>query len=1356
MTSLNSSVSTERGNVVVSYTRSDDSYDIDITIPTNMTADVKLPVIGNGKFVEKNGMADDISNNSITVGSGKYSFSYEGNITVLPEKVEYKEPLPEGIFGKVDTNVKTYTWGIGENDIAAENGVTYSDKNDYADLTVSLAKGDSLNGSVLWSASSVRETNTSGQKNLSDTKRYLIVKPKFDGTFNFDIAFKEASDRKKNRVYVADLGLNADTSNIDLSEYSKDSSNKTTVGSDVTSTNTVTKNINMTANHVYMIYTYQTGSTISAMSYTYNEEVISTPSPTTLPTTLPTQQPLIPTPEVKPTNNKKYMHISFDDVYLCLKDITDNQYNSIFENSFFADLKKLHDDYGAVFTLNCFNAYSKDSSYSISNLPDRYAEEFKANSDWLKFAFHAENDKTIYGETSATRSGVLATPTQSVTSYNKFVSSIMQATGNNVESIDTVTRLGFFSGNNDNVSAMQNCEYGITGLLSADDTRLSYYFDNELNDYIIDNNDYYDTDKNLRLIRTQTRLESVKDTSSTLDGLMNYSGDILEIFTHESEYKGSVVNRLKSYVEWAYQNGYGFDYAMNVQGRLIKILNKSTDGNKVDYALQISAGNGATVIAASYNEDKSLYALQTVAVVDNKANLSVEIPNDKAEVKIMLWDSLSKMKPISMSIQPLLTESVTATATPSPKPSYIPEENPSEHWDFAKYSGDSAINNITESKTISYQYCQNSDTLEIGLNSGDSISENGIFWSAPSGVSSDNKTTVSNNRYIKYIPSSDGTLSITYKGSANASNKHPRIYISCGNGLDCTTKESNTSQIEDNQSFDNNSTDFKTAEFKLSKGKTYYIWSYYYNSTANQFTISDIAFNKAEETVRTRNIYGSNMLLQRNQSIIIDGKADAVDTVSVTLTNETTNEVVQTVESRAASSENSWSNKDWSVTLNAVSDYSSTYKLSISAQNTENIEYTNIIFGDLYLFSGQSNMWKQVSYYKNIDSEAYGTTAVMANATDKIRVMHTQGSSDVGTAILQYDALNAQPWRDFSTYDNVSDISAPAYTAAVKMYKETGVPIGLIKNAYPGSYISSWFDSALKIDVCNEGRNKTSNERNWYCGRIYPLRNLKLSGIFWYQGCADAATTYHDNPYEYYSEKMSKLIETWRELFNNDTLPFYYVQLSRIGSTIVDENNPDTGSAGKMPIKRAQTDVYLNMKDKTNIGIISTLDLYGNHNADGVANCRNDIHLGQKNIIGERMAAYALKDIYGQNVYSHGPIYKSSEVQNGKIIVTFDCNGQLQIMPSSQYTDTTGELKIENGEINPNELNEFEIAGTDGVWHRAKAEITADNQVTVSCDDVTLPVKVRYCGTDYPESPNLTDESGLPSYVFEKTAEITE
>lgn len=658
LTSLNASVSTERGNVEVGYTRSEKSYNIDITVPANMTAEIALPIIGDGKFVEKNGKSQNISDTAVTVGSGKYSFSYDGNITVLPEKVKYKEPLPEGIFGAEDTDAKAYIWGIGETDAAAENGISYFDKNEYADLTISLAKGDSLNEKVLWGAASVRETNTNGQKNLAETKRYLLVQPKYDGTFSMNIAFKEASSKKKNRIYCADLGTDADIGKIDLSTFQKGS--YPTIGDDITSTNVTARTVDMSAGHSYIIYTYQTGSTISDMKYMYKDNSI-TPTPTASPDVTPTVAPT-EKPNVKPNKNGKYMHVSFDDVYACLKDITDNNYSSIFENSFFEDLRSLHNEYGAVFTLNCFNTYTKDADYDIKKLPARYADEFKANSSWLKFAFHAEDDKTIYGSTSATSSVKLADAKASAASYNKFVSSVMNATGNNADSIDTVTRLGFFSGSGENITAMQNCEYGITGLLTADDTRISYYFDDALNKYIIENNDYYDTDKNLRLIRTQTRLESVKNTADTLSSMSDYNGKILEIFTHESEYKGNVRSRLKSYIEWAYNNGYSFDYAMNVQGELINILSKSVSEDKAEYSLRVNAGNNARLIAGVYNDDGSLYSVKLAEVNDNSAEILIDI-TDNAKVKFMLWNSLSKMKPLSEAVTDTVSMSGTESET---------------------------------------------------------------------------------------------------------------------------------------------------------------------------------------------------------------------------------------------------------------------------------------------------------------------------------------------------------------------------------------------------------------------------------------------------------------------------------------------------------------------------------------------------------------------------------------------------------------------------------------------------------------------------------------------------------------------
>ena len=655
-------------------------------------------------------------------------------------------------------------------------------------------------------------------------------------------------------------------------------------------------------------------------------------------------------------------------------------------------------------------------------------------------------------------------------------------------------------------------------------------------------------------------------------------------------------------------------------------------------------------------------------------------------------------------------------------------------WDFSAFAGDAAVTPSGE-ETVDY------NGLELHINSGDTVSDSGLIWSAPGTTTSDNKT-VANNRYIVITPATAGTVSVTFSGSRyDSASKAPRMYMVTGamsktNGdaekMSATAKAANAAT---------------TLTAEVDGGKTYYIWPYYYNNSSVSFTVTGVEYAAAVPEMKTRNIYESNMLLQRNEPIYIDGTCSAAVTeATVALVNENTDEVVETVDADI-------DGREWNATLGAVSDYENTYKLIISSDGMEDIVYTNIIFGDQYIFSGQSNMWMRVSDYASIDKDAYSQSAVTPHLTDKIRLMYTPGQSDYGTNVLQFDAQNKNAWRDFSTYANIKDVGAPAFTAAIKLHEETGVPIGVIDNAYPGSYISSWFDSALAIDACNTGRNKTSNERNWYCGRIYPLRNLKLSGIFWYQGCADAATTYHDQPYEYYMEMMPRLISSWRELFNDADLPFYYTQLSRIGSTIVDENNPDTGSAGKMPIKLAQTDTYLNMADKTNVGLVSTLDLYGNHNAEGTRNCRTDIHLAQKQFVGDRMARLALYDIYGKDVYRMGPLYKSSKAVGDKVIVTFECNGKLSIMPSSQYTDTVGEQKIADGEFDPSVLNEFELAGEDGVWYAANAEITGDDEVTVTSQNVTAPVKVRYCGSDYPESPNLTDESGLPSYVFSKDIE---
>ena len=132
---------------------------------------------------------------------------------------------------------------------------------------------------------------------------------------------------------------------------------------------------------------------------------------------------------------KQYIHFSFDDVYECLSDITlhTGEYQSVFENQLFAWLKRMHDRYGAVFSLYTFNHSSKEPSYDISNLPDCYAKEFAENASWLKFGFHAEDDLTKYTEDE---------PEQILKDYQKFLAAILHATGQTPTNIDRIVRLG--------------------------------------------------------------------------------------------------------------------------------------------------------------------------------------------------------------------------------------------------------------------------------------------------------------------------------------------------------------------------------------------------------------------------------------------------------------------------------------------------------------------------------------------------------------------------------------------------------------------------------------------------------------------------------------------------------------------------------------------------------------------------------------------------------------------------------------------------------------------------------------------------------------------------------------------------
>ena len=225
----------------------------------------------------------------------------------------------------------------------------------------------------------------------------------------------------------------------------------------------------------------------------------------------------------------KLVHFSCDDTYACLYDLIQNgnSYDSIFDNSFFNSLKTCHTATGACFTLNTFNTETTVPEYDISNVPSKFQAEFQENKHWLKFAFHAENEKTYCKNITAEAA---------LASYNKFVAAIYQLTGD-YECIDPITRLGFFSSNLENALVFKNAEHGIIGLLSADDTRTSYYLTNEQSEIARLKGKYYDLENELIIIKTLNR--GWTTAKAELDSNPMYR-KTAEFFWHEYEDASSV------------------------------------------------------------------------------------------------------------------------------------------------------------------------------------------------------------------------------------------------------------------------------------------------------------------------------------------------------------------------------------------------------------------------------------------------------------------------------------------------------------------------------------------------------------------------------------------------------------------------------------------------------------------------------------------------------------------------------------------------------------------------------------------------------------------------------------------------
>lgn len=228
------------------------------------------------------------------------------------------------------------------------------------------------------------------------------------------------------------------------------------------------------------------------------------------------------------------VHVSVDDITKIWKDMTFQEYTSVFEQPMLAQMKALHDTYGAKFSLYCF----ADQEIDLRNVTGRYRGELSAQSDWLRFGFHAYNKDSNYKEAKTQKEAE-----EFCEHLNMVHKEIARIAGE--ESISRVIRLHFFTGSREIGEILK--QKGIRGLMAADDDRISYYLSEEENRKLRDSKEGHLKADGMEFYRTDIRYEREDDILAALDRYKDQNQIV--VFTHEHHWENNW-KKIQWSMEW--------------------------------------------------------------------------------------------------------------------------------------------------------------------------------------------------------------------------------------------------------------------------------------------------------------------------------------------------------------------------------------------------------------------------------------------------------------------------------------------------------------------------------------------------------------------------------------------------------------------------------------------------------------------------------------------------------------------------------------------------------------------------------------------------------------------------------------
>ena len=445
--------------------------------------------------------------------------------------------------------------------------------------------------------------------------------------------------------------------------------------------------------------------------------------------------------------------------------------------------------------------------------------------------------------------------------------------------------------------------------------------------------------------------------------------------------------------------------------------------------------------------------------------------------------------------------------------------------------------------------------------------------------------------------------------------------------------------------------------------------------------------------VQVPNIFSDNMVLQQGMSVPVWGWGPEGEVVTVTFRDQAV---------RARVKKGRWMVKLWNLQPGGPDT------LTITAAGGKTIRFNNVLVGEVWLASGQSNM--EFKLKRSFQSEQDIANAYNPNIRF-VDVPNTRLDSPTNNIKATWSECNSQ---------TAPNISAVAYYFARALQKERGVPIGIIESDWGGTPAEAWTpwntlaaNSMLKehyIDEYNNTPHLGTAHKAWrpgelYNGMIAPLVPSAFRGAIWYQGGSNA----HGDKAREYRLLLATMIMKWRAEFGHD-FPFLIVQLAPFKDI---QHQPQDSDWAML---RESQQFLTTALPKVGTAVIT--DVGEEH----------DIHPTKKQPVGERLALAARHIAYGESIEYSGPTLKKARVDENKIVITFD------------HAD--GGLVARDGA-----LKGFAICGPDRKFVWAIADIEGKDKIVVSSPSVPKPVAVRYGWADYPVV-NLWNGAGLPASPF--------